>query len=144
MGQLGSTTNVLDTKPKRKPQLLSPSVFFNDLKITQIECGKHFTIALSEKGSIFSWGQGSRGELGLGSRINVLKPTLIRAINKIKRISAGSHHAAAVSENGNLYMWGYGKYGRHEFSRNFCIFFWNFFVFFLRKFLNFNINFINF
>jgi alpha-tubulin suppressor-like RCC1 family protein len=82
-----------------------------DQKIVQVECGKHFTMALTEKGDLYTWGQNIHGELGIGNRVNTAKPTMVK-IDRVKQISAGSFHAAALSENGSVYTWGYGLKGR--------------------------------
>ena len=116
-GQLGSNS---DSTEVRKPFNLNCSAYFQDHKIIQVECGKQFTMALTEKGEVYTWGQNIHGELGLGNRVNTGKPTHVRSIDaKVKQISAGSCHAAALTEGGSVYTWGYGHKGRYEISSKF-------------------------
>lgn len=35
-------------------------------RITQIECGTGHTMAISQQGDVYSWGEGFEGKLGLG------------------------------------------------------------------------------
>ena len=74
-GQLGiSSELLLDTtnvEIKEKKLFLSiPSLvpFFskNSVKIEKVSCGEAHSLALSEKGKVYSWGFGSNGQLGLG------------------------------------------------------------------------------
>ena len=34
--------------------------------ISQVSCGYHHSLALTNKGKVFSWGDGQYGQLGLG------------------------------------------------------------------------------
>jgi alpha-tubulin suppressor-like RCC1 family protein len=42
-------------------------------KIVQVECGKKHTIALSEEGSVYSWGSNEKGQLGRTAHVQNLK-----------------------------------------------------------------------
>lgn len=94
-------------KPPLKP-LTMP------MPIKEIACGKEHVLLLSNFGTIFSYGSGSRGQLGLGSIENQEKPMLIEALDglEIKTISAGGWHSAAISSSGDLYMWGWNESGQ--------------------------------
>jgi NIMA (never in mitosis gene a)-related kinase len=40
--------------------------FKTQISIKKVECGSSFTIALTTEGTIYSWGFGKSGSLGLG------------------------------------------------------------------------------
>eukprot|EP00605_Chrysophyceae_sp_TOSAG23-4_P002425 GSChrysophyteH1.ASY1.ANO1.2684.1 assembled CDS len=63
----------------------------------------------ADKGSVYSWGLGDLGELGLGpSRTDESNPRRINYDRSVAftQISSGEHHSAAVDSRGNLYAWG--------------------------------------
>ncbi|RQM26482.1 hypothetical protein B5M09_002918 [Aphanomyces astaci] len=39
---------------------------FDEIQIKQIACGYYFSVALAEDGCVYTWGEGSDGQLGLG------------------------------------------------------------------------------
>jgi len=88
----------------------------NNIKIEKIECGDYFSLCLSSDGQLYSFGQNSFGQLGLGQITQQLKvnvPTQISFGNKlIKYIFAGEDHAAFITSEGEGYIWGYGVDGR--------------------------------
>lgn len=73
------------------------------------------TLALTDEGSVYSWGDGDYGKLGHGTCTTHKQPKLVMAPftdKVIKCIQAGYRHSAAVSEDGLLYTWGEGDHGR--------------------------------
>eukprot|EP00742_Colponemidia_sp_Colp-10_P005454 GILJ01005829.1.p1 GENE.GILJ01005829.1~~GILJ01005829.1.p1 ORF type:complete len:443 (+),score=58.28 GILJ01005829.1:159-1331(+) len=82
------------------------------VKITQVACGGHFTIALTETGQVFSWGRNDFGQLGLGGQqvMDVYSlenvPTEVEIGKKIVNIAAGENHCAVLAEDGTVYLWG--------------------------------------
>jgi alpha-tubulin suppressor-like RCC1 family protein len=74
-GQLGFSSDFLTSQNNVKNSeqdyfLNTPTLipFFtnNEIKIQKISCGEAHSLALSEKGKVYSWGFGSNGQLGLG------------------------------------------------------------------------------
>ena len=74
-GQLGLSSDILMTKDNKKNNekklfLSSPTLipYFskNKIKIEKISGGEAHSLALSDKGKVYSWGFGSNGQLGLG------------------------------------------------------------------------------
>ncbi len=88
----------------------------NKIKIVKIECGDYFTMALSDNGKIYTWGQNNYGQLGLGRSSQQLKvnlPTELKLRDKVvENIYAGEDHCGCVTKNGEGYIWGYGIDGR--------------------------------
>jgi hypothetical protein len=102
--------------------------------IIQLGCGSFFVLALSEDGSMYSWGLVDC--LGLGvpelaraqynpedvaesvskdKRTVLLTPHVIsvpESHHKIVRINAGQWHSCAINSEGELFTWGVGFQGR--------------------------------
>ena len=55
--------------------------------------------------------------MGLGTKDNTSKLTLITSLTKIKTISAKSH-SSAVDIAGNLFIWGPGVFGEYIVPQN--------------------------
>ena len=50
-----------------------------DKRVKRIACGDSFSLALTEHGSIYSWGIGQNGSLGLGdTTLESVKPKKIK------------------------------------------------------------------
>lgn len=83
---------------------------------TQIACGAFQSAALSKDGELFTWGNGSNGQLGHGDCTSRHVPTRIKYFQgtdiNIIQVACGACHMAALSSNGELFTWGYGGYGR--------------------------------
>lgn len=80
--------------------------------IVAIEVGGNHSLALTSNGRVFGWGLNSRGQLGIGSTINSLTPTLLTFPNllsseRIQSIHAGNEHNFAITTNGRVFGWGF-------------------------------------
>ncbi|KAJ8476942.1 hypothetical protein OPV22_020669 [Ensete ventricosum] len=51
-------------------------------KVQQISCGWRHTLALTERGNVFSWGRGTSGQLGHGDILDRNTPKMIEVISK--------------------------------------------------------------
>nr|GMD88597.1 ultraviolet-B receptor UVR8 [Ipomoea batatas] len=91
-----------------KPQ---PNHSLKDVRIVQIASGGYHSLALTDKGEVFSWGHGGHGQLGHSSIQNQKVPVRIEALanERVTFISCGGSSSAAVTENGRLFMWGNAK-----------------------------------
>jgi alpha-tubulin suppressor-like RCC1 family protein len=103
----------------------------NRSRIKQVAAGGSFSLALSIKGAVFSWGKWANGRLGHGylpaaaqqthrslarrqvprfllfpKRVDHLKGT------RVKFVAAGEGHAMAIDSDGVLYTWGLGRNGQ--------------------------------
>ncbi|CAM9211439.1 unnamed protein product, partial [Choristocarpus tenellus] len=76
-------------------------------------CGFH-TAALTDKGEVFTWGEGKFGRLGHGTERNQLVPRMVEALmgKKVRHVACGGFHSAAILETGELYTWGGGEHGQ--------------------------------
>ena len=84
------------------------------LQVTDVVCGKEHSLLLTEHGQVFSWGGGSRGQLGHGNLASEEKPKLIMALDgmRIRKIAAGGWHSACISQYDDLYMFGWNESGQ--------------------------------
>eukprot|EP00878_Enallax_costatus_P035305 GHUV01039327.1.p1 GENE.GHUV01039327.1~~GHUV01039327.1.p1 ORF type:complete len:342 (+),score=105.15 GHUV01039327.1:364-1389(+) len=118
-GQLGHGTdhmyNAKDTSikimydPQPTPAVITD---FLGVNITQIACGHSHTIALDDKGTAFTWGNGNYGKLGHKVQQDEMKP---RAVDSFKgRIlalpdgvcGAGGTSTFCMATGPQLYSWG--------------------------------------
>ncbi|XP_047668106.1 probable E3 ubiquitin-protein ligase HERC3 isoform X2 [Tachysurus fulvidraco] len=77
--------------------------------VVQVACGNYHSIALTEDGQLFTWGQNSRGQLGLGNKSpSFHPPQLLESLCGIPltQISAGGYHSFALSLSGAVFGWG--------------------------------------
>lgn len=104
---LGHTNNV------SMPRQLTTLSQYVVKKVAVHSGGKH-ALALTIDGKVFSWGEGSDGNLGHGNTLSLEKPRMIEALKskRVRDIACGSSHSAAITSNGELYTWGLGEYGR--------------------------------
>ncbi|XP_018730831.2 PH, RCC1 and FYVE domains-containing protein 1 isoform X2 [Eucalyptus grandis] len=85
------------------PQAMDQSIIviegkLKDEFVMQIATGSYHTAALTSRGSVYVWGKGAHGQLGLGNTEDRGSPTLVEALcNRIvESISCGSNTTAAI------------------------------------------------
>uniref|UniRef100_A0A8C5UM04 Uncharacterized protein n=1 Tax=Malurus cyaneus samueli TaxID=2593467 RepID=A0A8C5UM04_9PASS len=86
-----------------------------DRIIVQIACGDQHAMALSRGGELFTWGQNTHGQLGVGSQKTLTpKPQLVERLKGIPlaQIAAGGAHSTTVSLSGAVYSWGKNSFGQ--------------------------------
>ncbi len=99
------------------------------VKFTDVACGARFTMAVSEGGLLFSWGDAEGGVLGHGAeKVNCSIPTVVSPFDgknrkskvsigdatvsvanndfTVKNIACGSYHSVAITQAGKLFSWG--------------------------------------
>lgn len=111
-GQLGDGTTT-----DRKFPVLATSL--GDKKIQALSLGGcglggGHGLALSTEGSLWSWGDNSYGQLGIGSTVSSLTPAAISlpAGKKVKKIASGGFHSLALMTDGSVWGWGRGNNGQ--------------------------------
>jgi len=79
-----------------------------------VVAGADHSMARSRDGSVYSWGRGSFGQLGIGRFPLAVSPSRIEfpIQTKISAISCGANHSLAISFGGNLYTWGSNRLGQ--------------------------------
>ncbi|XP_076827379.1 retinitis pigmentosa GTPase regulator b isoform X1 [Brachyhypopomus gauderio] len=83
-----------------------PSKFWlkNDVPLT-VACGDEHTALITENGKLFMFGSNNWGQLGLGSKNSVNKPTCVKALKseKVMLVACGRTHTLVYTSCGNLY-----------------------------------------
>jgi len=83
--------------------------------VVQVACGSHHTLALTDNGSLYSWGMNGQGQLGIGAFSSKCdSPQLISSLAAvpIRCISCGSSSSYVVTKSGALFSWGSNSYGQ--------------------------------
>ncbi|XP_027180206.1 RCC1 domain-containing protein RUG3, mitochondrial isoform X3 [Coffea eugenioides] len=102
--ELGRGDKLGGWKPQPVPSL-------KDVRIVQIASGGYHSIALTDKGEVFTWGHGGHGQLGHSNIQNQKVPLRVEALanEKVTYVACGSSSSAAITDEGKLYMWGNAK-----------------------------------
>ena len=104
-GALGTGDNDPRSTPTRIPPVLSG--------IVSVIAGWHRSFAIHDNdGSVFSWGENSSGELGLGDTVGHLRPDLIPNLSGVADIAAGVEHTLALKTDGTVLSWGNNSNGQ--------------------------------
>lgn len=111
-GQLGHN----DVISRIKPQLIKRLGNFGGKKLSvkKVVCGSRCCIALTGRGSLFSWGRGDDGQLGHGDKNPQRQPRLVEAFahKDITSVALRGSHAIALDSKGTVYTWGRGDDGQ--------------------------------
>ena len=116
-GELGAATGIdklgikRDMKDFATPRII-PSL--EEEEITMTSVGSSHVSASSKGGDIFVWGYGKFGALGLESKMNKDKPTMISSFAEddvVVNLASGEHYTCALMENGDIYAWGNANLG---------------------------------
>ena len=77
--------------------------------VARVSCGSNHSLALTQSGRVYTWGQSSHGQLGLGNRIlesSTPHPVTSLASIPVASISSGENHSLVLFSPGHLYTWG--------------------------------------
>uniref|UniRef100_A0A671T8C1 X-linked retinitis pigmentosa GTPase regulator n=1 Tax=Sinocyclocheilus anshuiensis TaxID=1608454 RepID=A0A671T8C1_9TELE len=93
----------------------APSKFWlkNDVPL-RIACGDEHTALVTENGKLFMFGSNNWGQLGLGTKATVNKPTCVKALKseRVKLAACGRTHTLVYTSRGNLYASGGNNEGQ--------------------------------
>ncbi|MED6235935.1 putative E3 ubiquitin-protein ligase herc4, partial [Ataeniobius toweri] len=106
LGQLGHE------KSRKKPEQV---VALDAQIIVALSCGESHTLALNDKGQIFSWGLGSDGQLGLNNFEECIRvPRNIKSLSdvQIAQVACGYWHSIALARGGQIFSWGQNRYSQ--------------------------------
>ncbi|XP_061223816.1 protein RCC2 [Neopsephotus bourkii] len=106
-GQLGHG----DTKRVEAPKLIE---VLGGEAIVLAACGRNHTLALTESGSVFAFGENKMGQLGLGNQTDAVpSPTQIMYNGQpITKLACGAEFSMIMDCKGNLYSFGCPEYGQ--------------------------------
>jgi alpha-tubulin suppressor-like RCC1 family protein len=104
-GRLGINTTINRNTPV--------TTFAGGTNWKQVSTGTFHTAAIKTDGTLWTWGGGSSGRLGINTTIDRSTPvTTFAGGTDWKQVSGASNHTAAVKTDGTLWTWGYGGLGR--------------------------------
>ena len=79
--------------------------------VIAIAAGGRHSLALLSNGNLLVWGANEAGQLGDGTTINRLSPTLSTLTNVVA-IAAGGAHSLAIRNDGSVWAWGANGFGQ--------------------------------
>jgi alpha-tubulin suppressor-like RCC1 family protein len=80
--------------------------------IAAVAAGDYFSLALKTDGTVWAWGENSRGELGIGSTTSTIKATQITGLSDVRAISASNQTGLALRSDGTVWSWGDNSHGQ--------------------------------
>ncbi|XP_018311637.1 RCC1 and BTB domain-containing protein 1 [Mycetomoellerius zeteki] len=78
--------------------------------IVQVVCGDRHTLALTDKGDLYAWGNNYYGQLGIGNKTHSVKPVLVEhQMGRVFDIAAmyDDNISVAVGTGQRVYVWGF-------------------------------------
>lgn len=74
--------------------------------IKTISSGNGHSVALAEDGSVYTWGQNDKGQLGDGTNVNSYFAIKVDGLKDIVKVSAYQNITIALDKDGKIYIWG--------------------------------------
>ncbi|KAK2158775.1 hypothetical protein LSH36_164g05038 [Paralvinella palmiformis] len=85
-------------------------------KVVHVSCGGKHTVAVTDTGKMYTFGDGANGQLGHGTTLlSCDKPEVIKfnkKSTKVRRSSCGENHTAIITAKGHLFTFGDGRHGK--------------------------------
>ncbi|KAM6936907.1 RCC1 domain-containing protein 1 [Xenentodon cancila] len=96
---------------------LKPPLFRSlspQLQAKSLALGGEHAVLLTATGAVYTWGQGSHGQLGHGGLIAEKEPRTVEALwgMPMSSVAAGGWHTICISDAGDLYVWGWNESGQ--------------------------------
>ncbi|MCM1296151.1 MAG: hypothetical protein NC311_11475, partial [Muribaculaceae bacterium] len=85
-----------------------------------ISLGDNFSVGLKADGTVWTWGDNTYGQLGVGTTTDLLPycdtPMTVRTdegmiLRNVVAVAAGARHALALTRDGKVYAWGSDDFG---------------------------------
>lgn len=114
-GQLGNGTTLNSLIPLNITANFSG---INSDPIISLATGFNHSLALTESGKLFVWGSNHYGQLGDGTKVDILTPTLLNDYfssmenDYLIQIDGGFSHSIALTHLGKVFTWGYNSEGQ--------------------------------
>lgn len=70
------------------------------------------TCVILEDTTVYCWGSGNYGQLGLGGSVSSFEPAQVTSLVNAVDLSAGGGHTCAVKSDGDLFCWGLDENGQ--------------------------------
>lgn len=92
--------------------LMAPALAINaNDAVSAIDGGGNHSIALSSTGTVYTWGDNTDYQLGLGAATaKAERPTEVPGLTSVTAVAAGYSYSMALRYNGTVMIWGSGLY----------------------------------
>ena len=104
-GQIGNNTVGAN-------QLTPVKTYSTLINAFAISAGGNHSMALRNDSTVWTWGAGGDGQLGLGTISDSIYPCKVPGLSKVKAIDAGGSHSLALKSSGMVLAWGYNYNGQ--------------------------------
>ena len=78
--------------------------------------GGNQSFAIKTDGTLWAWGQGANGKLGLGNTTNYSSPVQVGSLTDWASVNGGTQHTLAIKTDGTLWTWGDNAFGQLGFG----------------------------
>ncbi len=104
----GQTSQATTTTP-----ITTPTQVGSNTTWRQVSMGFGQTVALRTDGTMWSWGDNAKGQLGNGTIGNpIITPTQIGTDTDWVDVTTGTYHSVAIKSNGTMWAWGDDDFGQ--------------------------------
>ncbi|KAI4497020.1 hypothetical protein M0802_007766 [Mischocyttarus mexicanus] len=107
--ELGNGSSIHGFVPTQIGMPLSEKV------VTDLACGSHHSLALTDEGEVYAWGQNNCGQIGSGIVSNQGAPRKINSAltgKIVTSITCGQTYSMIVTSSGEVYAWGHNGVGQ--------------------------------
>jgi len=80
--------------------------------VVSVAAGDSHSLAVTSDGTLWAWGNNSRGQLGDGTKKHRRTPVPVPGLAGVVAMAANRFHSLAVTSDGTLWAWGYNGYGQ--------------------------------
>jgi len=106
-GELGNIANYIQAAQTPKSIIGTAKTF------CEIATGEYHSAAIDQYGTVWTWGNNQRGQLGNNTIFSYYSPVIIAGAKKIFcKISAGSESTTAIDSSGQVWSWGNNTSGQ--------------------------------
>ena len=125
-GLLGTTSPAeFETKAQARGDSNTPQPVATKFDAVDVSVKGEHALALARDGTVYAWGRGDAGQLGIGAMpvINYKTrtptaenympyPVRIPGLSDVVAVSSGSMHSLALLKDGTVRVWGSNRYGQ--------------------------------
>jgi len=81
-------------------------------EVKAIAAGVDYSAAVRRDGTLWTWGDNRSGQLGQGTRNNIVSPTRVNSLAPVAGVAAGNGFTVANLDNGTVWAWGNNSQGQ--------------------------------